>query len=141
MKAAVRPRTNLRHRQLYTKAAGVKPPIRLPIPTAQPRSCSQNAAGDECRRAVIQADRHLRAVYETAIRRGVPRSTLVDYRDRWSELRDSETDNPTRLIQSYGALAYDLGREPAHPDDQSASPRRRGRSSPSAQADSPLPLR
>jgi hypothetical protein len=140
-KAAVRPRTNSRLRHPYTKAAGAKPPIRLPIPTAQTRSCSQDAAGDECRRAVVQADRHLRAVYETAIRRGVPHATLIDYRDRWSELRDSETDNPTRLIQSYGALAYDLGRESAHQDDQPDSPRRRGRSSVDAQADLPLPWR
>jgi hypothetical protein len=81
------------------------------MPIAQPASCERDALGVGCRRAVIQADRHLRAVYESAIRRGVPREVLVDYRDRWADLRDRQTDQPARLIESYGALAYDLGRE------------------------------
>jgi hypothetical protein len=85
--------------------------VREPMPVAQPASCERDAAGAGCRQAVIQADRHLRAVYESAIRRGVSRTVLVDYRDRWADLRERQTDEPARLIDSYGALAYDLGRE------------------------------
>ncbi len=122
-------------------AASAKPPIRLrePMPMAQPVSCEQDAGGDGCRRAVIQADRHLRAVYESAIRRGVSRATLVDYRDRWTDLRERDTDDPSRLIESYGALAYDLGREAA--DGQDDAPRPRGRSGLNALADLLLPWR
>jgi hypothetical protein len=124
-----------------TGPAEARPPIRLgvPQPVAQPASCEQDVAGDDCRLAVVQADRHLRAVYENAIRRGVSRDTLVDYRDRWADLRDRQTDNPTRLIESYGALAYDLGRETA--DDQDDAPRPRGRSGLKALADLLLPWR
>jgi hypothetical protein len=124
-----------------TRPAEARPPIRLgvPQPVAQPASCEQDVAGDDCRLAVVQADRHLRAVYENAIRRGVSRDTLVDYRDRWADLRDRQTDNPTRLIESYGALAYDLGRETA--DDQDDAPRPRGRSGLKALADLLLPWR
>jgi hypothetical protein len=112
-----------------------------PTPMAQPASCEQDSAGDECRRAVVLADRHLRAVYERAIQRGVSRSTLVDYRDRWADLRDRDTENPTRLIESYGALAYDLGRETAGSNDPDDGPRPRGRSGLRALADLLLPWR
>jgi hypothetical protein len=123
------------------RAAEAKPPIRLgvPQPAAQPASCEQDAEGDDCRVAVIQADRHLRAVYESAIRRGVSRDVLVDYRDRWSDLRDRHTEDPSRLIESYGALAYDLGRETA--GEQDDAPRPRGRSGLRALADLLLPWR
>ena len=123
--------------------AQARPPIRLrePTPAAQSASCEQEATGGGCRRAVIQADRHLRAVYESAIRRGVSRSTLVDYRDRWADLRERDTDDPSRLIQSYGSLAYDLGRESAGPDDQDATLRPRSRSGLRALADLLLPWR
>ena len=126
------------------KPASAKPPLRLREPTppmAQPASCEQDVEGDGCRRAVVDADRHLRAVYENAIRRGVSRSTLVDYRDRWADLRDRQTDSPTRLIQSYGALAYDLGRESASQEDEDDSPRPRSRSGLKALADLLLPWR
>ena len=140
-KAVARPRPLSRSRLAHIRAAQAKPPIRLrePMPMAQPASCEQNAVGADCRHAVIQADRHLRSVYETAIRRGVPRGTLVDYRDRWADLRDRNTDEPSRLIESYGALAYDLGRETA--DDQDVAPRPRGRSGLKALADLLLPWR
>jgi hypothetical protein len=123
------------------RAAEARPPIRLavPQPMAQPASCEQDADGEGCRQAMVQADRHLRAVYENAIRRGVSRDVLVDYRDRWADLRDRHTDDPTRLIESYGALAYDLGRETA--DDQDDAPRPRGRSGLKALADLLLPWR
>ena len=96
---------------------------REPTPMAQPASCVRNASGPGCRKAVIQADRHLRNVYQTAIRRGVPREVLIDYRDRWADLRETDNDDPAHLIQGYGALAYDLGREAR--DDREGAERRR----------------
>ena len=119
------------------------PPVRRreAEPQAQPASCERNAAGVGCRRAVIQADQHLRAVYESAVRRGVPHAVLVDYRDRWADLRDRDTEDPVQLIESYGALAYDLGRETR--SQQADAERRRGPSGWKAVADAfrPLPLR
>lgn len=106
---------------------------------AQPASCEKDASGPGCRRAVIQADRHLRDVYESAIRRGVPRAVLVDYRDRWADLRDNETDDPAHLIEGYGALAYDLGREAK--DDEEGAARGRNPGSLRALADALLPWR
>jgi Meckel syndrome type 1 protein len=123
------------------RPAEARPVVRLPVPVAQPASCEQDAEGDDCRRAVVEADRHLRAVYESAFRRGVSRSTLVDYRDRWADLRDQQTGDPTRLIESYGALAYDLGRESPDPDDDDDAPAPRGRSGLKALADLLLPWR
>jgi hypothetical protein len=140
-KAAARPRPRPRIKLASARAAQARPPIRLSVPTAQPASCEQDAEGDACRRAVIEADRHLRSVYESAIRRGVARGVLVDYRDRWADLRDRHTENPTRLIESYGALAYDLGRETPGPDDQDDSPRPKNRSGLRALADLLLPWR
>lgn len=143
-KAAARSRARFRAKLARlgdAKPASARSAIRLSEPRAmaQPASCEQDSDGDDCRRAVVQADRHLRAVYESAIERGVSRSTLVDYRDRWADLRDRHTENPTRLIQSYGALAYDLGRESPGSDDD--SPRPRSRSGLRALADLLLPWR
>jgi hypothetical protein len=119
-----------------------RPPLRLGVPSmpaARPASCELNADSDDCHRAVVQADRHLRSVYESAFRRGVSRDVLVDYRDRWSDLRERHTEDPVRLIQSYGALAYDLGRENA--GEQDDVPRSRNRSGLKALADLLLPWR
>ena len=123
------------HKVALAKAA----PRHEPPAMAQPASCEKNAVGTGCRRAVVQADRHLRDVYERAIRRGVPRTVLVDYRDRWANLRDNETDNPVHLIEDYGALAYDLGREAK--DDGESAARRRDPSGLRALADALLPWR
>jgi hypothetical protein len=78
---------------------------------AQPASCQRDARGEDCRNAVIQADQHLRDVYDQAARRGVSQDVLVDYRRRWAGLRDQKSDDPARLIEGYGAMAYELGRE------------------------------
>jgi hypothetical protein len=124
-----------RSRIAVAKASARHPALAM----AQPASCEHDAAGPGCRRAVIQADRHLRDIYANAIRRGVPRAVLVDYRDRWVDLRDTETDDPRRLIQSYGALAYELGREAR--DDEEGAQRRRNPSGLKALADVLLPWR
>lgn len=150
-KAAARARARFRMklaklgdaRSASARSASARAAVRThePTPMAQPASCEQDAEGEECRRAVIDADRHLRAVYESAIRRGVSRGVLVDYRDRWADLRDQHTEDPTRLIESYGALAYDLGRETPGADDQEDGARPRGRSGLKALADLLLPWR
>jgi hypothetical protein len=121
------------------RSASARAPIRLGVPMAQPASCEQDAEGEDCRQAVVQADRHLRAVYESAFQRGVSQRVLVGYRDRWSDLRERNTDDPTTLIESYGALAYDLARETA--DDQDAAPRPKSRTGLKALADLLLPWR
>ncbi len=103
--------------------AQATPPVRLgaPKPVAQPASCERNEDSEDCRRAVIQADRHLRAVFQGALERGVSRRVLVNYRDRWADLRARNSNDPVRLIESYGGLAYDLGRERA--SDREDAPR------------------
>jgi hypothetical protein len=122
-------------------AAEDKPPIRLGVPSlaARPASCEQDADGEECRQAVVQADRHLRTVYQGAFERGVSRQVLVDYRDRWARLRVRNNEDPVRLIESYDSLAYDLRREAG--DDQEEGPRPKSRSGLSALADLLLPWR
>ncbi|HEY2596110.1 MAG TPA: hypothetical protein VGK33_19635, partial [Chloroflexota bacterium] len=79
--------------------------------------CEQDAGGDDCRRDVLEADSHLRAAYGSAIQRGVSRKVLAGYRNRWADLRERNKSDPTSLIDSYGALASDLGRENAGGQD------------------------
>jgi hypothetical protein len=140
-KAAMRSRARFHTKLARLGHAEARPSIRLsePMPMAQPASCEQDADGEDCRKAVVQADRHLRAVYQSAFERGVSRRVLVGYRDRWADLRERNTDDPSRLIESYGALAYDLGRE--NGDDQESEPRPKGRSGLKALADLLLPWR
>jgi hypothetical protein len=119
--------------------ASAGPAVRrgAPAPVAQPASCVHDAESEDCRRAVIQADRHLREVYQDAFERGVPRRVLVEYRDRWAVLRVRNNDDPVRLIENYGALAYDLRRESA--DDQDHTPRPKHQSGLKALSDLLLP--
>lgn len=98
------------------KAAAASPQIRVrtaSMAMAQPASCERDARGEDCRKAVVQADQHLQDIYQKAVRRGVSQEVLVDYRNRWANLREQKSDDPTRLIEGYGAMAYDLGRESA----------------------------
>jgi hypothetical protein len=141
---AARSRAEFRHKLARLgepRSAQARPPIRLgvPAPAVQPASCEQDADGEECRQAVIQADRHLRTVYQNAFRRGVSREVLADYRDRWADLRERNNEDPGQLIESYGALAYELGSET--PDDQGSAPRPKSRSGLRALADLLLPWR
>lgn len=138
-----RPQPRRKAAAVRRAAAEVKPARlktagrREAVAMAQPARCESNPTGPGCREAVIQADRHLRNVYRTAIRRGVPRDVLIDYRDRWADLRERDTDRPARLIQSYGALAYDLGREAR--DDGEEEVRRRDPSGLQALANALVP--
>ena len=105
--------------------AQASPPVRQGAPNApaQPASCERNDDSEDCRRAVIQADRHLRAVFQGAFDRGVSPGVLAGYRDRWANLRERNSDDPVRLIESYGGLAYDLGRERASDHDDAPRPK------------------
>lgn len=132
--AAAEPPVRQRARPRPALAKAVR---RERAPMAQPASCEKDAVGAGCRRAVVQADRHLRNVYETAIRRGVPRAVLIDYRDRWADLRETDNNDPVHLIRGYGALAYDLGREAR--DDREGASRRRNPSGLKALASALLP--
>ncbi len=60
--------------------------------------------------AVMAADRNLRAAYDRAVRAGVPRHALVDYRSRWASLRHRADDQPAKVIYGYRAMARDLDR-------------------------------
>jgi hypothetical protein len=118
-KASAMARARVRQKSRKTdepKAAAAKPhsrPGAASRPAAQPASCERDARGDDCRRAVVQADLHLQDVFQSAVRRGVSQEVLVGYRSRWAGLRDRDSEDPARLIEGYGALAYDLGRENA----------------------------
>lgn len=59
---------------------------------------------------VMAADRSLRAAYDRAVRAGVSRRTLVDYRSRWASLRHRADDQPAKVIYGYRAMARDLDR-------------------------------
>ena len=142
-KASARSRSRFRAKLARlggVRSAEAREPIRLGVPVAQPASCEQDADGEDCRQAVVAADRHLRAVYQNAFERGVSRRVLVGYRDRWADLRERNTDAPASLIESYGALAYDLGRENAD-DQDAAATRSKSSSGLKALADLLLPWR
>lgn len=78
-----------------------------PAVTRAAHSC---AAGRCTRAEVMAADRRLRAAYARAIRAGVPRRVLVNYRDRWARLRWTSSDEPHRLVDGYRLLASGLAR-------------------------------
>jgi hypothetical protein len=84
---------------------------RVEIAAAAPRRISRPAPvrrlayGD-----LIAADQQLRRAYAGAISAGVPRSILVDYRDRWDDLRQETNWRPDRVVVGYRALAGDLTR-------------------------------
>jgi hypothetical protein len=59
---------------------------------------------------LMAADRRLRAAYSHAIRAGVPRHVLVQYRDRWADLREDASWKPDRVAAGYGRMSDDLER-------------------------------
>jgi hypothetical protein len=61
-------------------------------------------------REVLAADRRLRRAYAAAVRSGVARPVLVDYRDRWSSLRRRAPAEPARVVSGYRRMARDLER-------------------------------
>jgi hypothetical protein len=74
---------------------------------------------------LLSADRRLRSAYDSAARRGVPRPVLVDYRDRWSSLREHAPNEPGRVVRGYRQMAGELDDLPAdrrHADNRAQSP-------------------
>jgi hypothetical protein len=59
---------------------------------------------------VQAADRELRDAYAVAIRKGVPRSEIMEARDRWSAARHRAAHDPLRLVDDYRDIAHDLNR-------------------------------
>jgi hypothetical protein len=57
---------------------------------------------------VMAADARLRRAYGHAVRAGVARSVLVDYRNEWSSLRRGASHNPGRTAKGYRRLASEL---------------------------------
>lgn len=56
------------------------------------------------------ADARLRRAYMTAIRVGVPRDVLVDYRDEWERLRHRDPRQSSQVARRYVAMAGELDR-------------------------------
>jgi hypothetical protein len=82
-------------------APAVRPSRRAPAPAcASERRCSYAT--------VMAADARLRRAYEHAIRAGVSRTVLVDYRDEWSDLRRDARHRPGRTTAGYRRLASEL---------------------------------
>lgn len=115
--------------------------LSLPPPSTQALNCERTMTAAECRGAVTEADRHLRVIYDNAVKRGLTRFILVEYQARWSELRRRKTANGNELIAGYSALAYDLEREDAKPGDVDGGTRAPGRSALNARSASQLPSR
>lgn len=92
------------------KAAATKPkakPEKTKPEKAKPRPARATRA------EVLAADRRLRRAYDRAIRAGVPRPVLVDYRNRWNRLRRTTWNEPARLVRGYDRLERDLSQEAA----------------------------
>jgi hypothetical protein len=59
---------------------------------------------------LMLADQQLRRAYARAVSAGVPRPILVDYRNRWADLRHEASWRPDRVVLGYRAMAGDLTR-------------------------------
>jgi hypothetical protein len=101
-------------------------PGRSPSAAARSRRGCSTSAG--CLRAeMASADRELRQAYGNAVRGGVSRSLLEDYRDDWNDLRDLASSNPKRMVDEYRSLARDLEKRTAKRQIARVSERRSGR--------------
>lgn len=84
-------------------------------PKAKPQKAKPQKAEARPVRAsraeVLAADRRLRRAYDRAIRAGVPRPVLVDYRNRWNRLRRTTWDEPAQLVRGYDRLERGLSAE------------------------------
>jgi hypothetical protein len=74
-------------------------------------ACSGDEQGEACRAYVLEADKRLRDTYEKAFHAGVTHEVLVEYRDRWNDLRDRFSANPEALAAGYASLTADLRAE------------------------------
>jgi hypothetical protein len=67
---------------------------------------------------VLAADIRLRRAYASAIRAGVDRRTLVEYRRRWAQYRSNDYDRPIRLIGAYADMTDALHQLARRPSDR-----------------------
>ena len=124
-------------RRTVSIVTGLAPPSTR-APTAQAEAATTTPAAQAAPRAhrvelaavthrrragkgdLIAADRQLRRAYARAVSAGVPRPILVDYRNRWADLRHEAAWRPDRVAVGYRAMAGDLTR-------MAEPPRRYGR--------------
>jgi hypothetical protein len=106
------------------------PPVSLsvkpagPIPVLDTAPVAPSAAVPAKRRVarhdrpsdLMAADRRLRVAYSHAVRAGVPRQILVDYRNRWADLREDASWRPARVAAGYGEMSADLERLARQPN-------------------------
>jgi hypothetical protein len=105
------------------------PPVSLsirpagPIPVLDTAPVTPRATAPINRRAahdrpsdLLAADRRLRAAYSHAVRAGVSRHILVDYRNRWADLREDASWRPARVAAGYGEMSADLERMARRPN-------------------------
>jgi hypothetical protein len=90
---------------LDDKPAGAKAASR---PIQRTRAVYQQRKRWPRRSEVLAADMRLRRAYASAIRAGVDRGTLLEYRRRWARYRSREYDRPVRLIGAYADMTNDL---------------------------------
>jgi len=72
---------------------------------------------------LLAADRRLRVAYSHAVHAGVPRHILVDYRNRWADLREDASWRPARVAAGYGQMSDDLERLARRPGTRHAAGR------------------
>ena len=71
-------------------------------------TCGRHA---RCGRSqVLAADARLRRAYSDAIRAGVSNTVLIDYRERWWNLRRHAPREPGRVVAGYRQMASELDR-------------------------------
>jgi hypothetical protein len=66
--------------------------------------------GSHCSGSLMAADARLRRAYTSAVRAGVSRGVLIDYRDDWERLRHRAPYQPGLVAARYNQMAGDLNR-------------------------------
>jgi hypothetical protein len=99
------------HRSIRPRSRPVKRDTRRAAPARKGR-CDPGATSPWCLRgAVVEADDRLRDAYDTAVRAGVDRKTLVGIRSDWKRLRGRANREPQALIRGYALLTQELHAE------------------------------
>jgi hypothetical protein len=98
-----------------------QPKVAAARPSAQPhksappprqRHCSRYATEAWCLHGrIMAADDELRDAYNSAVRAGVDRHTLIDIRHDWKRLRGRANRDPRALIRGYALLTQALRAE------------------------------
>lgn len=99
------------HRSIAPRSRPAKRDTRRAGPARKGR-CDPGATSPWCLRgAVVEADSRLREAYDTAVRAGVNRKTLVGIRSDWKRLRGRANREPQALIRGYALLTQELHAE------------------------------